>query len=58
MATVVPTETADLGETVALRTSTGMTMRTLIGPRRTLADVRKKSVDRVALDKVLAHLSA
>lgn len=37
MATVVPTEIADMGETVALRTRAGTTLRKVIGPRRTAA---------------------
>src|SRR5215213_1401841 len=37
MATVVPTEITDMGETVALRTRAGTTLRKVIGPRRTAA---------------------
>ena len=37
MATVVPTEIADMGDAVALRTRAGSALRTIIGPRRTEA---------------------
>jgi predicted O-methyltransferase YrrM len=37
MATVVPTEIAHMGETVAIRTKVGSTLRKVIGPRRTEA---------------------